>query len=117
MGLREENANLKAEIEQLKFQLQLKQTSIPQSQPQMVAMQQPVGFAGNQPVLVNTMEPGQLTPTAFSLEHLFSPRQPTWHNLNISSFQLETKSKDFLQAHWSTSKFFKFTLCLNHFNN
>merc|ERR1711990_1171507 len=45
--LREENANLKAEIEQLKFQLQLKQTSIPQSQPQMVAMQQPVGFAGN----------------------------------------------------------------------
>ena len=63
--LREENANLKAEIEQLKFQLQLKQTSIPQSQPQMVAMQQPVGFAGNQPVLVNTMEPGQLTPTAF----------------------------------------------------
>ena len=60
--LREENSNLKAEIEQLKFQLQLKQT---QSQPQMVAMQQPFNFAGNQPVLVNTMEPGQLTPTAF----------------------------------------------------
>jgi len=60
--LREENSNLKAEIEQLKFQLQLKQT---QSQPQMVAVQQPVNFAGNQPVLVNTMEPGQLTPTAF----------------------------------------------------
>ena len=36
-----------------------------QSQPQMVAVQQPVNFAGNQPVLVNTMEPGQLTPTAF----------------------------------------------------
>merc|ERR1719175_572185 len=64
--LREENVNLKAEIEQLKFQLQLKQTqSIQQSQPQMVAVQQPVGFAGNQPVLVNTMEPGQITPTAF----------------------------------------------------
>merc|ERR1711937_622234 len=60
--LREENSNLKAEIEQLKFQFQLKQT---QSQPQMVAVQQPVNFAGNQPVLVNTMEPGQLTPTAF----------------------------------------------------
>ena len=63
--LREENSNLKAEIEQLKFQLQLKQTSMSQSQPQMVAVQQPVNFAGNQPVLVNTMEPGQLTPTAF----------------------------------------------------
>jgi len=62
--LREENVNLKAEIEQLKFQLQLKQSQ----QPQMVAVhhqQQPVAF-GNQPVLVNTMEPtGQLTPTAF----------------------------------------------------
>merc|ERR1712137_77030 len=64
--LREENSNLKAEIEQLKFQLQLKQTSMSQpAQPQMVAVQQPVGFSGNQPVLVNTMEPGQLTPTAF----------------------------------------------------
>merc|ERR1712131_132673 len=54
--LREENSNLKAEIEQLKFQLQLKQTQSIQSQPQMVAVQQPVNFAGNQPVLVNTMD-------------------------------------------------------------
>jgi len=62
-NLRDENVSLKAEIEQLKFQLQLKCT---QQQPQhMVAVQQPVGFSGNQPVLVNTMEPGQLTPTAF----------------------------------------------------
>merc|ERR1712018_767107 len=54
---------LQKEIEQLKFQLQLKCT---QQQPQhMVAVQQPVGMTGNQPVPVNTMEQGQLTPTAF----------------------------------------------------
>ena len=43
--LREENVSLKAEIEQLKFQLQWKQTSIPQTQHKMLAVQQSVGFA------------------------------------------------------------------------
>ena len=50
--LREENVSLKAEIEQLKFQVQWKQTSIPQTQHKMLAVQQSVGFAENQPVLV-----------------------------------------------------------------
>merc|ERR1711970_672921 len=56
--LKTENDSLKAEIEQLKFQLQLKNTQT-QSQ-QLVSMQQPV--------LLNTFEPGQLTPTAFLVQ-------------------------------------------------
>merc|ERR1712055_1059005 len=56
--LKTENDSLKAEIEQLKFQLQLKNTQT-QSQ-QLVSMQQPV--------LLNTFEQGQLTPTAFLVQ-------------------------------------------------
>ena len=53
--LREENVTLKAEIEQLKFQLQWKQTSNPKTQHKMLAVQQPVDLAGNQPVLVKSV--------------------------------------------------------------
>lgn len=66
--LREENSSLKAEIEQLKFQLQLKNTGNqqPVGQP-MVAMSAQQPFATlSQPVMVNTME--QLTPTAFFVQ-------------------------------------------------
>jgi hypothetical protein len=63
--LRNENTKLKDEIEQLKFQLQMKQSSNG-NHPMVAMQQQSIGtHFTNQPVLVNTMEPGQLTPTAF----------------------------------------------------
>merc|ERR1712131_243308 len=84
--LKNQNEQLKAEIEKLKFQLQLQNSQSTNQQPAGGSL-----IPINQPVLMNSFECGQLTPTAFLVQ---TPVYKTATNLaNSQHFQFPAGNK------------------------